>query len=198
MSKLLTLMAMLALAAFVACCAGCGAGKGASAPPPREAGPSFSPQPGNWAYAPKALELTFTSDPFLNEYDGAAHALNICVYQLANPAAFQELAASAQGLGKLLECANFDPSVVGAQRVTVQPGRNEVLRLDRNENARYVAVACGYYDRDQGRTTRLYEIPLNASSSGWLWWKETSYEPGNLAKKILLGKNGILDAGDGS
>lgn len=194
MRKLLTLMAMLALAAFSAFSAGCGGSGGGSAPAPQKTGPSFSPEAGNWSYAPKALELTFTADPFLNEYGGAAHALDVCVYQLANPAAFQGLAASPTGVSSLLECREFDPGVVGVQRVKVQPGSSETLRLDRAENARYVAVACGYYDQNQGRTTRLYEIPLNANTSGWFWWKETNYEPGKLARKILLGKTGILDA----
>ncbi|WP_243438778.1 type VI secretion system lipoprotein TssJ [Fundidesulfovibrio soli] len=194
MRKLSTLMAMLALWAFVACCAGCGAGGGASSPAPRIAEPSYSPEPASWGFAPKALELTFTADPFLNEYDGAAHALSVCVYQLANPAAFQDLAASATGVSSLLECREFDQGVVGAQRLKVQPGSSESLRLDRAGNARFVAVACDYYDQNQGRTTRVYEIPLNANTSGWLWWKETSYEAGKLSKKILLGKTGILDA----
>lgn len=191
MRKLLTLLAMLAL---TACCGACGGSGGASAPAPQKTEPSYSPEAGNWSYAPKALELTFTADPFLNEYGGAAHALDMCVYQLANPAAFKDLAASATGVSALLECREFDPSVVGAQRVKVQPGSSETLRLDRAENARFVAVACGYYDQNQGRTTRIYEIPLNANTSGWLWWKETNYEAGKLTRKILLGKTGILDA----
>ncbi|WP_243311400.1 type VI secretion system lipoprotein TssJ [Fundidesulfovibrio agrisoli] len=192
MRKLLTLMAMLALVAFSAFSAGCGTGGPTAAP--QKAEPSYSPEAGNWSYAPKALELTLTADPFLNEYGGAAHPLDVCVYQLASPAAFKDLAASPTGVSSLVECREFDSSVVGAQRVKVQPGSSETLRLDRAENARFVAVACAYYDQNQGRTTRIYEIPLNANTSGWFWWKETNYEAGKLTRKILLGKTGILDA----
>jgi len=144
------------------------------------------------------MELTFLSDPFLNEYDGASHNLSVCVYQLQDPAAFQQLAASAPGVAKLLECAGFDAGVVSVQRVTIQPGRNVVLSLDRNEKARFLAVACGYYDLNLGAATRVYEIPVNSSTSGWLWWKGTTYEPGKLAKKILLGKTGLQNTDEGS
>lgn len=191
MRKVLLLAALVAFAA-----SGCGGGK--SAPPSQYTNPSYSPQTMNWAFAPKALELTFISDPFLNEYEGAAHTLVVCVYQLQAPTAFQQLAATAPGISKLLECQNFDASVVSAQRVIVQPGRNEVLTVDRNEKAKFVALACGYYDLNLGSATRVYEIPVSSNTSGSLWWKETTYEPGKLLKKILLGKTGIQTMGDGS
>jgi type VI secretion system VasD/TssJ family lipoprotein len=192
MRKVLILAALAALALA----SGCGGGK--SAPPSQYTNPSSSPQTMNWAFAPKALEFTFISDPFLNEYEGAAHTLSVCVYQLQNPTAFQQLAATAPGISKLLECTAFDQSVVSAQRVIVQPGRNEVLTVDRNEKAKFVAIACGYYDLNLGAATRVYEIPVSSDTSGWLWWKETTYQPGKLSKKILLGKTGVQTMGDGS
>jgi len=182
--------AFLALAlTALALASGCGGGK--TAPPSQFTNPAYSPQTMNWAFAPKALELTFVSDPFLNEYEGAAHTLLVAVYQLQNPAAFQQLAATAPGISKLLECASFDPSVVSAQRVIVQPGRNEVLTLDRNEKSKFMAVACGYYDLNLGTATQVFEIPVSSDTSGWLWWKETTYQPGKLSRKILLGKTGM-------
>lgn len=184
------------LTLLVACAATCGGGKAPSPSP--DAAPPGGSQSARWTYAPKAMELTFLSDPFLNEYDGAPHALSVCVYQLQEPATFRRLAANAPGMARLLECAAFDPGVVAVQRVMVQPGRNEVLTLDRNEKARYLAVACGYSDFSPGGATRIYEIPVNANTSGWLWWKDTSYEPGKLAKKILLGKTSLQASQDGS
>ncbi|MFP5222364.1 MAG: type VI secretion system lipoprotein TssJ [Acidobacteriota bacterium] len=192
MRKVLILAALAALALA----SGCGGGK--TAPPSQYTNPSSSPQTMNWAFAPKALEFTFISDPFLNEYEGAAHTLSVCVYQLQAPTAFQQLAATAPGISKLLECTSFDQSVVSAQRVIVQPGRNEVLTVDRNEKAKFVAIACGYYDLNLGAATRVYEIPVSSDTSGWLWWKETTYQPGKLSKKILLGKTGVQTMGDGS
>jgi len=192
MRKVLILAALAALALA----SGCGGGK--SAPPSQYTNPSSNPQTMNWAFAPKALEFTFISDPFLNEYEGAAHTLSVCVYQLQTPTAFQQLAATAPGISKLLECTAFDQSVVSAQRVIVQPGRNEVLTVDRNEKAKFVAIACGYYDLNLGAATRVYEIPVSSDTSGWLWWKETTYQPGKLSKKILLGKTGVQTMGDGS
>jgi type VI secretion system VasD/TssJ family lipoprotein len=186
------LLATLALAALVSGCGG-----GAAAPSAQPAGPAHSPQAMNWAFAPKALELTFDSDPFLNEYEGGAHPLTVCVYQLTDPTAFRQMSATAPGISKLLECASFDPSVVGVQRVVVQPGRNEVLTLDRDEKARFLAVACGYYDLNLGTATQVFEIPVSSDTSGWLWWKETTYQPGKLSRKIFLGKTGMQAAGQG-
>lgn len=174
---------------------GCGGGK--SAPPSQYTNPAYSPQTMNWSFAPKALEFVFQADPMLNAYEGASHTLSVCVYQLQNPAAFQQLAATAPGVSKLLECQNFDASVVATQRVIVQPGRNETVAFDRNEKAKFVAVACGYYVLNLGEATRVYEIPVSSNTSGWLWWKETTYEPGKLSKKIQLGKTGVQTAGDG-
>lgn len=172
---------------------GCSGG-GSSAPQAREAAPA--PKAPNWAFAPKALELTFVSDPFLNEYEGSAHALTVCVYQLADPDAFRRLAASAPGVAKLVECSRFDPAgVVSAHRVTVQPGRNETLTLDRDGSTRAVAVACGYYDLSRGDSTGVFDIPVAEDTSGWLWWKQTTREPAKLSRQIVLGRAGMR-AGD--
>jgi type VI secretion system VasD/TssJ family lipoprotein len=187
------------LAALLTILAASGCGGGAKpAPPSQYTNPATSPQTMNWAFAPKALELSFQSDPFLNAFEGAAHTLSVCVYQLQNPAAFQQLAATAPGISKLLECQSFDASVVSAQRVIVQPGRNETLAMDRNEKSKFLAVACGYYVLNLGEATRVYEIPVSSNTAGWLWWKETTYAPAKLSKKILLGKTGIQTTGDGS
>jgi len=191
MRKALFVTALMALA----CLAGCGGG-GKTAPPSQYTNPSYSPQTMNWAYAPKALELTFVSDPFLNQYEGAAHTLSVCVYQLQSPGAFQQLAATAPGISKLLECGAFDKeSVVSSQRVIVQPGRNETITLDRGDKTKYVAVACGFYDLNLGTATQVFEIPVSSDTSGWLWWKETTYQPAKLSRKILLGKTGMQGEG---
>lgn len=186
-----------ALSCLLAAASGCaGGGQAANAPQAsRPASPASSPETMNWAFAPKALEITFVSDPFLNEYEGAAHSLTACIYQLEDPEDFGKLAASAPGVSKLLDCGGAGVAgVVAARRVTVQPGRNETVVLDRGEKARFVAVACGYYDLNQGAVTQVYEIPVSADTSGWLWWKETSYQPAKLARKIILGRAGMLPA----
>ncbi len=185
MRKLFFFVAFLPLAVML----GCGASKTATAPQGGDA--SHSPQTMNWAFAPKALELTFISDPFLNEYEGAAHPLTVCVYQIQSHEAFQQLAVTAPGVSRLLDCAAFGSDAVSAQRVVVQPGRNEVLTIDRKQSAKYVAIVCGYYGSSPSSATRIYEIPVSSNTSGWLWWKQTTYEPGKLSRKILLGKTGM-------
>jgi len=150
-----------------------------------------SPQAAQWNFAPRALELTLVSDPFLNEYGGTAHPLVVCVYQLAGPDSFKREAATVQGMARLLECSRFDDDVVSVKAVTVRPGQDETLTLDRNPKARFVAVAAGYDDAHSGAATRVFPIPVAQETSGWLWWKETKYRPAKLSRNILLGKTGI-------
>lgn len=196
MKRDFSILSRSALAVLMLClvilAAGCFGGANTPAPNPE---PPAKEQPApevKWTHAAKALELTFVSDPFLNEHDGSAHQLGLCVYQLTDAEAFRSLTPTVTGLARLGECERFDPSVISARRVTVKPGRNEVLTFDRDEKARYVAVVGDYYGRTRTSSTRLYEIPVDTGSTGWLFWKETTYSPGKLARKIILGRTGMV------
>lgn len=171
--------------------AGCGGQAEKKQAPPVKAEPGV-----NWSFAAKALEVTFVSDPFLNEYQGASHSLDVWVYQLEDAEGFRRMAASARGMAALAEGRGPDQGVVSAKRVTVRPGRNETLAFDRNEKTRYLGVACAYFGLDLASCARVYEVPVGANTSGWLWWKTTTYAPDKLSRQILLGKSGIV--GDGS
>lgn len=192
MRHVLLLLASAALLAVLGCgAAGDRAGTGQD--PARNAP---SPQAPSWAYAPKALELTFVSDPFLNVYDGSAHSLPVCVYQLESVEEVKSLTASAPGISRLLDCRQSALRAVACQRIVVQPGRNETAVLDRAGKARYVAVVCGYYGLNATSAVRVYEIPVSANTSGWLWWKQTSVEAAKLSRKIVLGATGVQDAAE--
>jgi type VI secretion system VasD/TssJ family lipoprotein len=130
----------------------------------------------------------------LNPYEDLSHNLMLCVYQLSGPNAFQELAADAVGIRKLLDCDLFDPTVVHAERRFVFPGEEAALVMDRMEGARYVGLTAGYNDLQPGRVTALLAFPVDEGSSSWRPWSKT-YQPGKLMVDIVLGTRSIQTIG---
>ncbi|UCE52981.1 MAG: type VI secretion system lipoprotein TssJ [Desulfobacterales bacterium] len=119
-------------------------------------------------YEKDAIKIHVKADPQLNLSDGKPHTLLVCVYQLNDPNAFNQLAGDQEGLYRLLECDLFDASVDGAKKLIVQPGQNTTFNLDRSQGARYVAVAAGYYLIERERVVRLYEIPVIIEKKGFI------------------------------
>ncbi len=112
-------------------------------------------------YKQDAITLRLKSSNELNLYNGKAHTLLLCVYQLKDPNAFNQLLDERDGVSRLLECRRFDPSVTGSRRLIINPGREITRTLDRAEGTKYVGVAAGYYDMEPGGMVRLYRIPVN-------------------------------------
>lgn len=153
-----------------------------------------SPQAVKWGYMPGALTLNLKADPGLNTYEGLPHNVVLCVFQLSEPSAFEEAAASDGGIRRLLACDRFDKSVTHFDRRFVSPGSNATIAMDRAEGTQFVGVAAGYYDFQPGYVTRTWQIPLKVSQEGW-FWKTTYYNPGSLSMDLLLGPNSIQRMG---
>jgi type VI secretion system VasD/TssJ family lipoprotein len=115
-------------------------------------------KPDEIVYKEKAIHVNLTADSRLNLHQSSPHALVLCLYQLKDPNAFNQLVDEKDGLLKLLDCSRFDPSVANAKRIVIQPGQIEKQDLDRAEGARYVAIAAGYYAYRE-RPTRIYMVP---------------------------------------
>lgn len=186
------------LLSAVLCClllAACG---GSKPPPPKPyevPQKAESPQAMKWTYAPRALTLEYTADPELNTYEGFSHNLLLCIFQLGDPAAFEELAANEGGIRKLLACDRFDKSVVHFERRFVSPGSKATLTMDRAEGAQFVGVVAGYYDLQPGLVTRTWQFPLKVDQEGMLFWKSDVYSPGTLDMFLLFGPNSIQRMG---
>lgn len=145
-----------------------------------------------WKYEKEAIHLQLKSDSHLNLYQGSPSALLVCVYQLGDPNAFNQLKEEKEGLAKLLECSRFDPSVASSKRLTIQPGQDFKLSLDRAEGARYVGVVCGYYELQKERVVRLLPVPVLEETKGWLS-KTRTVKPGLLTIGLYLGPQEIKD-----
>ena len=53
-------------------------------------------------YTEKFISVHLKADSQLNLYGGSSHALHLCVYQLSDPNAFNQLSENEMGIGKLL------------------------------------------------------------------------------------------------
>lgn len=162
MKRSLSLLSLLVVALMLCACAGGGA-------------------PTEINYKEKAIHVNLTADSRLNLDRGSPHALVLCLYQLKDPNAFNQLAEEKDGLLKLLDCSRFDASVANARRIVVQPGQVEKQDLDRAEGAKYVAMAAGYYTFKE-RPTRIYSVP-----TGGLLSKD------ELFINVYLGPQGMQD-----
>jgi type VI secretion system VasD/TssJ family lipoprotein len=144
----------------------------------------------NWTFQKDAISIHLKADTKLNYDDGVPHTLLVCIYQLKDPNAFNQLSEDTDGIYKLLECGLFDAGVATAKRTIVNPGQDIKIVLDRAEDAKYVAVVAGYYVLQKDRMIRLYDIPVEVQTKGFI--KRTkSQVPGNLNIELQLGPSQI-------
>jgi predicted component of type VI protein secretion system len=134
---------------------------GSCAPKPPPPVP-VEPKP---TFTEKFISVHLKADSQLNLYSGSSHALHLCVYQLSDPNAFNQLSENEMGIGKLLGCDRLDagPPVQGvaiSKKLIVQPGEDQTFDLDRAEGARYVGIVAGYYQMQKRQVVRLYAIPV--------------------------------------
>ena len=144
-----------------------------------------APSPPEWQFKKGAVNLQLKADPRLNLYEGMPHPLIICVYQLANPNAFNRLAENVDGLYKLLECEHFDGSVTSSKRLIVHPGQDLTVSFDRAEGTRYVAVVAGYYQLEKEGMMNLFEVPVIVKREGLSLARVS--KPDLLNMKLILG-----------
>ncbi len=146
--------------------------------------------PPEFTYGKSAIRLQLKADKELNLYQGSAHTLLICVYQLRDPNAFNQLTGDEDGLYKLLECSNFDPSVTNVKRLIVQPGQEVSFTLDRAEGTRYVGLVAGYSIMKKENMIKLLQIPIVIEKKGFIRTAKVQ-KPGVLDVIIELGPQGI-------
>lgn len=161
----------------------CGSKKGST----KKAGSEL--EPAKWSYQEDAIRMVLKADSQLNAHDGLPHALHLCLYQLQDPNAFNQLSADEDGLYLLLDCGVFDSSVTSFQRLTVQPGQQLSQSFDRAEGSRYVGIAAGYFIIEKERMTRFLKIPVKIKRRGILFKKYGV--PGELDLEITLGPKQI-------
>ncbi len=146
--------------------------------------------PPEWSYEKDAIEVHLKADPRLNFDDGVAHTLLVCLYQLKDPNAFNQLSDDTDGVYKLLECELFDAGVATSKRLIMHPGKDVTVTLDRAEGAKYVAVVAGYYILQKERMIRLFDVPVVVEKRGFIKTTKIS-KPGMLKIELELGPSQI-------
>lgn len=131
--------------------------------------PDLTVQPDDWTYAPRTVELQLSAAETLNIDSGQAHALSLGVFQLSDPAAFTTLAASAAGAEKLLDQGmDADPTVVGFDRIVLQPGEKRTVNLNRAAHAQYLGFVAGYFKITPAQDVVVFNIPIVPKPVGWV------------------------------
>lgn len=131
--------------------------------------PSVTVPPNGWTYGARALELDIATSSAVNMDSGQPHALALGVFQLSDPAAFVSLTASAAGAAKVLaQGAAADQSVVGFDRVILQPGERKTVFLSRAKDTQYIAFVAGYYRITPDSDVALFNVPIQPVPTSWL------------------------------
>lgn len=98
----------------------------------------------DWGFEKEAVKVHVRADHRLNMYNGRAHTLYTCIYQLKSLNGLDQLAQDEAGIRQLLECRLFDDSVAAASSKVIHAGEHLTLILDRAEKARHLAIVAGY------------------------------------------------------
>ena len=142
--------------------------------------------PPEWTYEKEAVSIHIEADHKLNLDEGDAHTLHLCVYQLKEPNGFNQLTGDLNGLYELLDCSMFDASVAAVKQITVHPGETIDIKLDRAEDAKYLAVAAGYIEMSRETITRLIDIPVVIKKEGFIRTTKTQI-PALIDVNLYLG-----------
>lgn len=127
-----------------------------------------------WPFEAKGIKITYSADHELNLYDDKAHTLFLCIYQLSDPNAFNDLRMDRMGVIKLLECKRFDESVTSSEKIIIHPEDEETIIYDRAEDARFVGIVAGYYYLWPDHVTRLMLVPVKVEETGRFFKKRTA------------------------
>lgn len=144
-----------------------------------------------WDYTENAIELSFTADNDLNQYDGQAHNLLVVVTQFDQISAFSAYTGSSQQLSSLLLMNSAPTGMIGLTRLFIEPGQTRQLSLPRLEGAKMVGIAVGYAHLDPTRSAKLYQIGVDVTSTGW-FSKTWTATPRPIAIDLLVGPDALL------
>lgn len=146
-----------------------------------------------WSYAQDGVVLQLSAVSNLNEHEGEASSLMLCVYQLSARQGFDMRLLEQAGFTELLACKRFDDSVVTAQRLFSDPQQEQTLFLDRQEQVRWLAVLAGYYHGTPAHSALIVPVPVRTVTEGWVpFMKKKHREPEQTVLSLRLGQYEIL------
>ena len=174
--------------------AGCEAAK--KVPPPPDG--ALKPSEVVWSQRKDGLSVTVAAADDLNFAYGSPLGITICLYQLSDMSKFTALAATFDGVRKLLE---GDIELLGGTALMsrveyLQPGEKITRSFDRMEGTKYFAVAAGYAHRDPARCSAYAPFPVEETVIKVKRRKKvTYYTAGTLAAGVLLNSEAVTVTG---
>ena len=174
--------------------AGCEAAK--KVPPPPDG--ALKPSEVVWSQHKDGLSVTVAAADDLNFAYGSPLGITICLYQLSDMSKFTALAATFDGIGKLL---GGDIELLGGTALMsrveyLQPGEKITRSFDRMEGTKYFAVAAGYAHRDPARCSAYAPFPVEETVIKVKRRKKvTYYTAGTLAAGVLLSSEAVIVTG---
>ena len=145
----------------------------------------------DWAFEETAVRMHIKADNKLNLFNNKAHTLYVCLYQLEELNAFDQLTEDSSGIRQLLDCRLFDESVAATGSKVIHAGEDIVLTLDRAERAQYIAFVAGYSSvLDDERAVRRHKFQVNKSLKRF-FKQEYECEPCEMDVEISFGANQI-------
>ena len=174
--------------------AGCEAAK--KVPPPPDG--ALKPSEVVWSQRKDGLSVTVAAADDLNFAYGSPLGITICLYQLSDMSKFTALAATFDGIGKLL---GGDIELLGGTALMsrveyLQPGEKITRSFDRMEGAKYFAVAAGYAHCDPTRCSAYAPFPIDETVIKVKRRKKvTYYTAGTLAAGVLLNSEAVTVTG---
>lgn len=139
-------------------------------------------------YVKDAILINIRTASDLNYYNDQSHPILLALFELSDPNEFKQILADKDKIAALLDSSSNSVGVVSQLKITLHPGHNKTVMIDKVEKARYLGVIAGYYSLENIENyVRLYEIdmyeekPIYGSSTG----------AQKLSIDIELGRNGF-------
>lgn len=149
--------------------------------------PASTPQDITWTFEKNAISLHIESTENLNTVNNEAHTVSLCIYQSPDSNTLQALAQSEEGIKELLQCKSIPPDRLQATQLYIQPQTTQDIKMDRAENAKFIAVVAGFNQLSSQNCFAIFPFPVHTETKRkMLIKKETFYYPAKLEARIDL------------
>jgi len=152
-----------------------------------------------WVYEIRAINLVARASSDLNSVRGRPHSLALGIFQMNDPNTFRGLSVSQTGAVELLQKGQIDESIVNFQQITIRPGEQKKVSINRAQTAKYIGVIAGYFKLNPKTDVQIFPIPLRPIKRGMvesalafaaLITDESKAIPGKLNVFVDLGRTG--------
>ena len=152
-----------------------------------------------WVYEIRAINLVARASADLNSVRGRPHSLALGIFQMNDPNTFSGLSNSLTGAVELMQKGQVDESIVNFEQITIRPGEQKKVSINRAQTAKYIGVIAGYFELNPKTDVKIFPIPLRPIKRGLvekalafaqLISDESKAIPGKLNLLVDLGRTG--------